>query len=245
VWDGDELGEVNPEKESGFNQELAIMYRFRETSNFAKLYAYSTWPQMSIIMKYYSGQSLKHYIRSHHARYKHEMIPQDIVFHILKPTCQAIAYMHEAGIIHCDIKSANILLEWQIPARPVLDFSDRFISQSTSMTEEPVYNDAPIPIPYITDFGISYVLDESTSLQVKAFKPVNLQGASLQYSAPEVLNELLHSVKVFKMPTSKEISEEERRCEAQTLMARDTYALACVFYEMLIGRTPWAIKPKT
>lgn len=301
--DSDSDLDRDPDLAAAFQQELGIMWRFRETPNFAQLYAYSDEPQMSIVMKYYSGQSLKHYIRSHFENYSDTPIPQPILFHILIPLCKAIKLMHQSGIVHCDLKPANILLEWVMPVAPSSPASqnngkntspnpngaphhgkkaklDRNldaepISNISMMMDSMVYGYddhdrvahqmLPIPVPYITDFGISKVLDKASSLRVKAFKVANVNGASLPYSAPEVFKALRRQMMLFAEgrnedtedfdtemepyaanamesnyaahgSTVEEIDESSRR-----FMGRDLYALACVMYEMMVGKTPWSL----
>jgi serine/threonine protein kinase len=195
---------------------------------------------MAIVMKYYSGQSLKHYIRSHFTNYKTYPIPYVITFQILIPLFKAISLMHGAGIVHCDVKSGNILLEWVMPQTSASEVDDlRLRSQTASMSDAPEYNTLPVPVPYVTDFGISNVLDQSSSLRVKAFKVANMRGASLPYCAPEVLNHLKQPAMLGPTESLIGLEEEDRLHRAY---GRDTYALACVIYEMLIGRSPWSFK---
>lgn len=196
---------------------------------------------MAIIMKYYSGQSLKHYIRSHFNNYPDHPIPYIITFQILVPLCRAIAVMHASGIIHCDIKSGNILLEWVMPPAPPQSDRERLQSQTASMSDDPAYDLMPIPVPYITDFGISNVLDQSSSLRVKAFQVANIRGASLPYSAPEVLDHLRAPAVLGAAVGGTQENQEEN---LQRATGRDTYALACVIYEMLVGRSPWSYRSR-
>lgn len=83
-----------------------------------------------------------------------------ILFNIIMGTFNAITDLHKCGIVHNDIKSANILL-----------------------FEEP----DGIITPKLTDFGIAQVV-ENITLLVTAFEVKSIRGFSLRYAAPERLS---------------------------------------------------------
>lgn len=80
--------------------------------------------------------------------------------------------MHNAGIAHCDIKPANVLLE---------ESDDRLVA-------------------IVTDFGISLLVDESETAKVSGFSLSTLKGASVMYAAPEVLLRIKKRIPDEKTP---------------------------------------------
>lgn len=84
------------------------------------------------------------------------------VLSILHDCASAFRAMHEKGVVHCDIKPANVLLK-----------------QSANGQLQAI----------ITDFGVARLLS-SRKVMVREFKESRLNGMSLSYAAPEALNRL-------------------------------------------------------
>jgi serine/threonine protein kinase len=149
-----------------FFQELTLMWRFRSHPNFVKVYAYSTKP-VCLLMKYYEAGDLSAYCRGRgRARM---MLPYSVlrITRMLGQFCAGIAYMHSNGIAHCDVKPANVLLEYSS-----------------------IYGEWMM---IITDFGIARVLDQAKA-GVDGFQVSELRGASIAYSSPDVLIRLKNSL---------------------------------------------------
>ncbi|KAI3647307.1 hypothetical protein MP228_007528 [Amoeboaphelidium protococcarum] len=91
------------------------------------------------------------------------------MLYLMKTLSQALFIMHSSGIVHLDIKPANILLDFD-PHSGML-FS------------------------VLTDFGLSKIVDEQT-LKVKAFQTGNIKGASISYAAPEILHQFRNSTPI-------------------------------------------------
>eukprot|EP00158_Paraphelidium_tribonemae_P007039 Partr_v1_DN28085_c1_g1_i3_m57502 putative serine threonine-protein kinase len=104
---------------------------------------------------------------------------------------RGLAIMHRRGFAHCDIKAENILLR---------------------------SNDKGQVSCVISDFGITKIVT-SSSLQVKAFSPMVLNGLSAKYAAPEL----------FSKTTN--LSTE--------LFAVDVYAFGVLMNFILKRREPW------
>ena len=81
--------------------------------------------------------------------------------------CMGLSIIHTKGLVHCDIKPQNILVE--VRQRDRLNC-------------------------VITDFGISTIVDR-TSLLVAEFKVVNIRANSAAYAAPEVFRHQARPVK--------------------------------------------------
>ena len=90
-----------------------------------------------LLMEYIEGQSLQSEI---FLSENHPLSNQRIL-EILKPICSALNYAHKMGLVHCDLKPGNILIE---------ENSDRVL---------------------LTDFGIARTMDAATSTLVGAGTP--------------------------------------------------------------------------
>jgi serine/threonine protein kinase len=93
------------EVQMAFQQEVALMYFFRDNPYFAKLFGYTSTPR-SIIMKMYPMGALSAYIHKAGNSYS-----KTIVVSLIKDLAGGLKAMHENGFAHCDIKPDNILLE--------------------------------------------------------------------------------------------------------------------------------------
>lgn len=57
------------------------------------------------VMEYLAGGSLEEYV------HQHGPLPADDAVRIIRAICQALVYAHGRGILHCDLKPANVLLD--------------------------------------------------------------------------------------------------------------------------------------
>ena len=144
---------------TAFVQELSLMHKFRDHPAFVRLYGYSLSP-LSIVMKSYDFGDLDDFIAGKSPTNQLFAYTKFIVVDLFKRYCDGIAYMHSYGIIHGDIKPANVLLD---------------IDESTNAL-----------VPIIIDFGISRVISVA-AIQVHAFEISTLNGASVPYAAPDAL----------------------------------------------------------
>ncbi|KAI3631434.1 hypothetical protein MIR68_010924 [Amoeboaphelidium protococcarum] len=151
-----------------FLQELSIMYRFKDDPRFAYIYAYSEEPA-GLLLRFYELGSMKDYIHGDSKMAYQFRYTKPQMLYLMKSLSQALFIMHSSGIVHLDIKPANILLDFD-PHSGML-FS------------------------VLTDFGLSKIVDEQT-LKVKAFQTGNIKGASLSYAAPEILHQFRNSTPI-------------------------------------------------
>ena len=142
---------------TAFFQEVSLMHRFRDHPNFIRLFAYSTRP-VTMVMKLYELGDLVHFIAGRGATVKRGIpYTKFAMVSLMHQFASAIAHMHENGVVHCDVKPANVLLD--------TDANGGLVA-------------------VLTDFGISRIVDK-TAMKVQAFNVADLRGASLAYASPE------------------------------------------------------------
>eukprot|EP00158_Paraphelidium_tribonemae_P007190 Partr_v1_DN28146_c1_g1_i1_m55315 putative protein kinase kinase kinase len=139
-----------------FHQEIALMNAFKRHKNIAKLLGYSENPY-AIVLKYYSHGSLKKWILAHPGKRK-------LAFAFMQDISTGISILHSSGIVHCDLKPDNVLLDKQ---------GSRLFA-------------------VITDFGIARVVTDAL-LKVEAYQVKLINGVSPAYAAPEAIKELRKS----------------------------------------------------
>jgi WD40 repeat protein len=134
--------------EDAFYQEVGIMIMLSTFPNFCKIIAYTDKP-LSIILKFYPDGSLMDWLAKNHASI-------EVVMKLMREIAEAIRVMHSYYLAHCDLKTANVLVE---------------------VVEK-------VPCCYLTDFGITQVLSDKI-IASKVFNIINLRGLSVYYAAPE------------------------------------------------------------
>ena len=86
--------------------------RFSFFPNIVKIFDFNyqeeTW---CIIMDFVLGKSLQDY--ADQAKKNGKLLALDEILHLFQTIVQAVAYVHERGVIHRDLKPANILLSAQ------------------------------------------------------------------------------------------------------------------------------------
>lgn len=125
-----------------------------------------------------------------------------LVYSLLRDIATGIRDMHDAGFVHCDIKPANILLD----------------------------EDEKGVFAVLTDFGISRIITQTSVVIVDSFQIAKVEGASVAYAAPEVLERIITE-------NSGTISTEG--VKGDKLKAGDVYSFSMVAYELINRCTPW------
>ena len=88
------------------NTEAIIQCEVRDGPFIARLHEYaSNSNHLWIVMEYYNGRDLQYYFN------KYQRFSEELVIRICAELLLALEYIHDRGIIHGDVKLANILLD--------------------------------------------------------------------------------------------------------------------------------------
>ncbi|MDQ3006035.1 MAG: protein kinase [Chloroflexota bacterium] len=142
-----------------FEREAQVVAKLRHP-HIVQVFDFDTVDdQPYIVMEYIAGPSLSKYLNTLHGKIGRLEAPQ--VGRVLDKVATALQYAHDSGVIHRDVKPANILL--------------------TSRSSQ-IVPDEPLPLdfePILTDFGLVRFL--SSSLQTSSGQIVGTPA----YMSPE------------------------------------------------------------
>jgi eukaryotic-like serine/threonine-protein kinase len=85
--------------------------------------------QLFIVMELVEGEGLDEVVAREGA------LAPDVVFHIADQACAAIEYAHQQGVIHRDVKPANLLIRERDQLLKVADFGIARAGQATQLTQ--------------------------------------------------------------------------------------------------------------
>jgi serine/threonine protein kinase/CHASE2 domain-containing sensor protein len=175
-----------------------------------------------LVMEFLEGSILKARIQESGPLSLESALP------LLEQMARAIDYAHQKGVLHCDVKPANVFLQ-QSPGHPpiakILDFGLAMLLRTPESDRNyPDNAETPsdwLPIPCgrgqesSADSTQSSISDSSReTADAGASQPAGIRG-TLAYMAPEIIS--------GERPAS----------------AADIYAFGVLIYEMLAGRLPF------
>jgi len=101
-----------PQVKKYFQTEIAIMKELKDNNNIIHfINVQQTKSHYYIIMEYCNGGSLLSCLKKYMVKYK-KPFPEEYVQHLMRQIVNALICIHDHGIIHRDIKSANILVKF-------------------------------------------------------------------------------------------------------------------------------------
>ncbi|EEE52818.1 hypothetical protein OsJ_35327 [Oryza sativa Japonica Group] len=114
-----------------FTQEVYILREVQHTNVVRFIGACTKPPQFCIITEYMSGGSLYDFVHK-----QHNVLDLPTLLKFAVDVCRGMCYLHQRGIIHRDLKSANLLMDKDHVVK-VADFGvARFQDQGGNMTAE-------------------------------------------------------------------------------------------------------------
>jgi serine/threonine-protein kinase len=87
-----------------------------------------------LVFPYAAGGSLKTHLDSLR-KTPRPFLPESVVRHIAAQVLTTLQRLHAGGLVHCDIKPANILVTNQDPLRPQVWLADLGVSRSVDCTQ--------------------------------------------------------------------------------------------------------------
>jgi len=123
---------VDPEISARFHREARVLSRLHHPSVLA-IWDYGTDPRAYVVMELLEGEDLEALLR------REERLPLDWATQIFGQVCEGLQSVHEAGIIHRDVKPANIfcmgsgavkLVDFGLAKRP-----HRFVNKPVDLTD--------------------------------------------------------------------------------------------------------------
>jgi len=98
------LENVNSEKLSIFENEISVLQKLKHPNIVQYKDYFSTKKYMNIVLEYVEGGSLQSLIKQ-----KNITVTEDLLNKYIKQVLEGLDYIHSQGIVHRDIKAANLL----------------------------------------------------------------------------------------------------------------------------------------
>jgi serine/threonine protein kinase len=205
-----------------FQREATSIARLRH-SNIVQVFDFGTADNLTyMVMEYIAGPTLKQRVKS--LRAQGQLLPRTEVMAITHDVANALDYAHARGLIHRDVKPANILLcrdEWECDPQSLAYSDDTAAAApgpparqagetSQAPDTEAASSSQPGPYAVLTDFGV-----------VKMLEGVQFTITGMTLGTPDYMS-------------------PEQASGEEVTPASDIYALGVVVYEMLVGQLPFS-----
>lgn len=140
--------QVTPQQRQQFSLEVEILRQLRHSGIARLVYAdtFGAFPLLRpyFVMEHVAGPTLTDYAATKGLSALERL-------DLLVKVCEAVEYAHERGILHCDLKPANILVATETPKPPNGKTSRRWLRFRHA-------NTSPPPQPKVLDFGVARIL---------------------------------------------------------------------------------------
>eukprot|EP00928_Gymnodinium_smaydae_P080856 TRINITY_DN64476_c0_g1_i1.p1 TRINITY_DN64476_c0_g1~~TRINITY_DN64476_c0_g1_i1.p1 ORF type:complete len:881 (+),score=227.84 TRINITY_DN64476_c0_g1_i1:93-2735(+) len=118
--------------------------------NIVKLYEYYTdSTSVHLVMDYCSGGELHDALKKRRSPF-----PEDFCAHVLRQIMLAVAHIHRHGIVHLDLKSANVML---MPNHATIPPAQRLDTAQGAAFSEPMQLDMQRPHVMVIDLGVAQI----------------------------------------------------------------------------------------
>ena len=101
----------NEERKESYDKELKMLNELKHKNIINLLKVYDDANNHYLTLEYCNGNSLLHCLQKYMKKYK-KPFSEEIVQYLMKQIVDGFQYIHQHGIIHRDMKLANILVKF-------------------------------------------------------------------------------------------------------------------------------------
>ncbi len=176
-----------------------------------------------IVMEYVEGQTLKDFIRQYYQRFDRPISVEQALDIAIK-ICAGVGYAHRANLVHCDIKSQNVLVSLDNQVK-VTDFGiARALSETTIQESEIIWGtpqyfspeqaagESPTPASDVYSIGVilfemltgrlPFDADSHTALAVKHMRQTPPPASQYNPAIPRQIDQIVAKV-LSKEPSGR------------------------------------------